>query len=366
MGRMDQPPRYARRRRTPICVFAPLLTLLAAGLTGAEPAVPEPPEPPPISAGEPLAHGLSLQNAARSLDQSSFHWQATHECGTCHTNFAYLVARPALSAVSPPLKGVRSFFEEMVETRWEKEGPRWDAEVVTAAVCLALNDRLTTGMLHPLTRKALDRMCSLQRADGGWTWLKCGWPPMESDDHYGATFAALGIALSPGEYSRSEKGERCLVGIRRFLRDNPPPSLHHRAMLLWASLHVDGLLGDAEKERVKDELWGFQLPDGGWATAGLLADFKAHRRQDQEPQVTKKSDGYGTGFVVYLLRQAGIPAQDPRLKRAVAWLKTNQRESGRWFTPSPTMNSQHYISNVGTAFAVMALAACGEVRVARF
>ena len=343
-----------------VCALAASLGLTAPMVSGADPA------PPPISAGEPLAGRLSLPRAARSLDQSSLNWQATHECGTCHTNFAYLVARPALAAIEPPSKEVRSFFEDMVATRWEREGPRWDAEVVCAAVCLALNDRLTTGTLHPLTRRALDRMCSLQRPDGGWTWLKCGWPPMESDDHYGVTFAALGIALAPGGYRRTEQGERCLVGIRRFLRANPPPSLHHRAMLLWASLHVDGLLGDAEREGIQEELWSRQLPDGGWATAGLLADFQAHRRQDREPQETGKGDGYGTGFVVYLLRQAGIPSDDPRLQRAVRWLKTNQRESGRWFTPSPTLNRNHYISNAGTAFAVMALAACGEVRVARF
>ena len=86
-----------------------------------------------------------------------------------------------------------------------------------------------------------------------------------------------------------------------------------------------------------------------------------HERKDDEPQDTKTSDGYATGLVVFVARQAGVLASDPRLVRGVSWLKKNQRESGRWFTRSPTKNSKHFISNAGTAFAVMALHACGEV-----
>ena len=70
------------------------------------------------------------------------------------------------------------------------------------------------------------------------------------------------------------------------------------------------------------------------------------------------SDGYATGLVVYVLRQAGVPAQDPAIRSGVAWLEGNQRESGRWFTRSLNNDKAHYISNAGTGFAVMALAAC--------
>ena len=36
------------------------------------------------------------------------------------------------------------------------------------AAVLAHNDAATTGKLHPLTHKALDRMWTVQREDGGW------------------------------------------------------------------------------------------------------------------------------------------------------------------------------------------------------
>jgi squalene-hopene/tetraprenyl-beta-curcumene cyclase len=57
-----------------------------------------------------------------------------------------------------------------------------------------------------------------------------------------------------------------------------------------------------------------------------------------------------------------LPAADVRLQRGVTWLKQNQRESGRWFTPSQAWHTRHLISNAGTAYAVLALEACGEVQ----
>ena len=90
----------------------------------------------------------------------------------------------------------------------------------------------------------------------------------------------------------------------------------------------------------------------------LLEGWKGHKRKDDRKQELEKSDGYGTGFVTYIVRQGGVSAEDARLRKAINWLKTHQRQSGRWFTPSPTKDSKHFISNAGTAFAVMAIDAC--------
>ena len=59
-----------------------------------------------------------------------------------------------------------------------------------------------------------------------------------------------------------------------------------------------------------------------------------------------------------MLRQAGVAATAEPIRRGVAWLKANQRASGRWFTRSLNGDGGHYITNAGTAFAVMALKAC--------
>ena len=70
------------------------------------------------------------------------------------------------------------------------------------------------------------------------------------------------------------------------------------------------------------------------------------------------SDGYGTGFIVYVLRRAGVPADDPQIQKGIAWLKKNQRSSGRWYTRSLNKDNKHYITHAGTAFSLMALEIC--------
>lgn len=70
------------------------------------------------------------------------------------------------------------------------------------------------------------------------------------------------------------------------------------------------------------------------------------------------SDGYATGLVIYILRQAGLPTAAGPIQKGVAWLKSNQRESGSWFTRSVNTNNYHFITHAGTAYAVLALKAC--------
>jgi squalene-hopene/tetraprenyl-beta-curcumene cyclase len=309
---------------------------------------------------ERMAPALSLKRSAELLDAVAVDWTRQRKCGTCHTNYPYLMARPALKEFSSPaMAEVRGFFENRV-AHWDDPDkgskPRWDTEVVATAAALAINDSATTGTLHPLTRRALDRMWTLQRPDGGWDWLKCDWPPYEHDDYYGAIVAALGAGHAPGDYSRSQSAQRGLDRLRSYFRNNPPPDLHHQAMLLWASTRLDGLMEAARKEATIQALRQRQRSDGGWN----LPSLGHWRRHDGTANDSNSSsDGYATGLVVFVIRQAGVPATDPAILRGVAWLKANQRASGRWFTRSLSNDKAHYISNAGTGFVVMALRACG-------
>src|SRR5262245_47185702 len=144
---------------------------------------------------EPLAKQFSPAKAAQFLDAAALEWTDKRTCFSCHTNFAYLYARPFISAKAPAHEDVRKALETMVSVRWKEKGPRWPMEVVTAAAALAFNDAHTTGKLHPLTRMALDRMWTVQRKDGGFPWLLLGMPPMEMDEHYGVTLAALAVGF---------------------------------------------------------------------------------------------------------------------------------------------------------------------------
>lgn len=317
-------------------------------------------EIPAASATEPKLAKLSLDKAASYLDEVSLDWTQGRQCGTCHTNYAYMIARPALRDVgsADAMKEIRGFFENRVahwDDKTKEAKPRWDAEVVATAVTLAINDAESTGKLSPVTRQALDRIWTLQQPDGGFRWLKCDWPPYEHDDYYGAVFAALGVGLAPEGYARTEPAARGLERLRQYLRVHPAPDLHHKTFLFWASLKVDGLMSDAERDQVKKALLSLQRQDGGWSLPSL-GDWK--RRDKSENPKDGPSDGYATGFVVYVLRKSGLPANDPALQRGIAWLKANQRDSGRWFTRSLNNDKAHYITNAGTGFAVMALKAC--------
>lgn len=337
-----------------VFMFAPRQVVLSAQFVAQDDIE----APGPNRDDEPVSKEFSLDRATNFLDSASVHWQKQRKCMTCHTNYAYLYARPGISSEAPAHREVRGFAEQLVLKRWKEKGPRWDAEVVATAAGLAFNDAATTGELHPATRKALDRMWTVQREDGGFSWLKCGWPPMESDDHYGVTLAAIAVGVAPENYAENEAAKKGLENVRKYLQKNPPPTVHHQAMLLWASSYLDGLVTNEEKNACIEKLLSLQKKDGGWALA-TLGDWK---RSDGKEQDVETSDGYGTGFVIFILRRTGMSADSPPIQRGIHWLKTHQRESGRWFTRSLNKDSKHFISHAGTAMAIMALSACDQLR----
>ena len=98
--------------------------------------------------------------------------------------------------------------------------------------------------------------------------------------------------------------------------------------------------------------------EGARLRVGATRPGEPKRHSGKPQDRNAPSDGYATGLVLYVLRQAGVPATERPIQRGVAWLKANQRESGRWFTRSLNRDSRHYISNAGTAFAILALQAC--------
>lgn len=350
-----------------LCAGA-LLSAMAAPAASPAAAPPEGkpetlPKPAANSPDEPLAASLSLAKAAEFLDGVAMAWMRQKNCGSCHTSYPYLMARPALGdPQAPALLRLRQFFEERV-AGWDAgglgaglpEGDEGITEVVATAATLAVHDAQTTGKLHPRTRQALDRMWTLQRPDGSWSWNKHRLPPQEYDEYYGVVYAALGVGCAPDGYAAGASAKDGLARLRGYLRKNPPPDLHHKTWLLWASLKFDGLMTPAERATTVKDLVALQRPDGGWNLPSL-GDWK--RLDGTVNDKHGPSDGYATGLVLYVLRQAGVPANDPTIRKGVTWLQSNQRASGRWFTRSVNADRAHYITNAGTAYAVMALQAC--------
>jgi len=329
----------------------------------------QPGSAPAARPDEPLAKTFSLAKGVSFLDTVTLSWVRRNQCFSCHTGYPYVLARTSVGdPKSAGLLEARRFLEERVAA-WDKGGKgkgylkgegvieftEGVTEVVAIASTLALHDGQTSGKLQPATRTALARMFELQKADGSWTWNKEDLAPLEYDDYYGAVYAALGVGHAPEGYAKSEAAKEGVARLRRYFAKTPAPNLHHKTYLLWASLALDGLMDKAERERTLKALLALQCVDGGWS----LPSLGAWKRLNGKPQdKDAPSDGYATGLVLYVLRQAGVAADTKPIQRGVAWLKANQRQSGRWFTRSLNRDTRHYISNTATAFAILALKAC--------
>jgi squalene-hopene/tetraprenyl-beta-curcumene cyclase len=328
-----------------------------------------PPKPVPSRPDEPRAEALSLVKSGSFLDSVTLAWLRERKCASCHTGFPFLLARQALGdPKAPALLEVRRFLEDRVAA-WDRGGKGTGylkgsgslkvsegvTEVVAIAATLSLHDAHSIGKLHARTRQALERMWELQGADGAWAWNKTQLAPLEHDDYYGAVYAALGVGHAPERYAGSEPAKEGVARLTGYLRKNPPPDLHHKTWLLWASLKLDGLMTPVERAQAVKELLALQRDDGGWSLPSLGSWKRANGKPNDK---NAPSDGYATGLVLYVLRQAGVPATEEAVRRGVRWLKSNQRASGRWFTRSLNADRAHYISNAGTAFAVLALTAC--------
>jgi len=170
------------------------------------------------------------------------------------------------------------------------------------------------------------------------------------------TLAAIAAGIASKKNVPSLAAQDGLTRIRRYFDKTPPSNPHDRALLLWASLHTDGLMTTAERKTAIDKLLAAQGRDGGWSLSALTESAPGRDTPDYV------SDGYSTGFVIYVLRQAGVSATQREIVRGLGWLRSNQRVSGRWFTPAEVSETEGgvgsrdlYAQNLGTAFSVLAL-----------
>jgi squalene-hopene/tetraprenyl-beta-curcumene cyclase len=318
-------------------------------------------------------------------------------CISCHMVVPYLLARPALRsamAVSEPTSQETRLLKEVARrvdsipdheslSDSKHRGERGTAAVLNALILACQGAEPKRAQPSEITRKALRQLWETQREDGAWDWIDVAQEPDESADsqYYGAALAAIAVGSAQ---SRQYGGEADTAGnvykLRAYLKGRyGAQNLYNRTWMLLASSRLAGLLNPERREELMSELKAKQNGDGGWSLYRLgpwrwskaSAPFAPPGKPDTS--LLEKSDGFATGLIAYALPRAGLPANDPALSRAIAWLKANQNEVRIeqhvwkcWRTHSLNHDrenggdhggawKQMLMSDMATAFAVLAL-----------
>jgi hypothetical protein len=314
----------------------------------------------------------SFADGVKALVAAKQSWRTERKCVSCHTNGWGLAAQPIIAPKSEEVSVGRSFaqkyLKKYLDQKAKPDGQHGSTEgMVATTAFLALSDARSEKILHEVTRQGLDHAWGLLDKSGTWLdWLQCNWPPFESDAEFGPTLmlVALGELRKVTRIRSSDVANAKKLG--RYLKKNPPKSLHAKAMRLWAANYWPSIMRNKnETSTWRKELLSAQQTDGGWSMASLSGP--AWKRDGGEEQ-TKTSEAYPTAFATYVLIQMELASKKPKgqgvdresITKGLHWLRKNQYEGGTWFTRSPRRDRKHYISRAATAFALMALAEGGQ------
>ena len=329
---------------------------------------------PAASAEEPLIDQFSTKKALEYLEQGTTAWQAKRKCVACHTNGTYIQLRPALTPIlgKPDTANHEFLISEITKfkrapTTALLQGIK-PTQIAYMAQGMAEWDLHVNGKLTAETTSAMELMLSVQSADGSWGNIDC-WPPFESSSYQGATVAALALGTAPGFLETMNADQQAQVAkLKEYLKTQPAPHDYGKVLLLWANTRMDGLIDKAVQQEIITMILGHQNEDGGWAmrnfaTADTWGGGSRSEKLKAEKEVTNPpSDGHQTGLAIMVLRDAGIPADHPQIQKGIAWIKANQRTSGRWWTRSLNKDTRHFITYSGTFYPIMALHKCGELK----
>ena len=323
----------------------------------------------------------AIKAAIKYLDDGSLAWVREKSCVNCHTTGPYMVERPALTAVlGAPLEEVREDFIKTLPdkqaTETEKEGRRYypgATSSVWRTLGLAEWDKNITGKLTEPTTKSLRDMVMRISSDGALVSTGEVEIPHITTDFELTLQAARAITVAPGWLEGLTEPEllQRIARMKSFLKESKPRNDYERILRLQLAVYMPDLVPQAQRDEALVILTGKQHSDGGWSLRDMsethnwrtpMSDFVLKLIAGLPDAARPESDPYMTAFAVVLLRQNGVPAADPRIQRAVAWLKKEQRVSGRWWMHSLYRGNYHYITYIASMQAVKALALCDEIR----
>jgi squalene-hopene/tetraprenyl-beta-curcumene cyclase len=324
----------------------------------------------------------SLRTAAKYLEDGALTWVREKSCVNCHTTGPYMTERTAWTRqFGPASEEVRKDFVGSVpkeikalketETRGHKHYPA-TFYAVWRSLGLAEWDRNITGSLSEPTERSLRDMFERQSESGAFVSHGEVEIPHITTDFELSLQAARAITAAPGWLAglKDEALRTRVEKLKKWLGTAPPKNDFDRVLKLQLAHYLPEVVPAADRDAALALLSSKHHKDGGWC----IRDFSALNdwHFEMSATVTKlikglpdaaqpESDAYMTAFAVVLLRQSNVPASDPRVQHALAWLRGEQRETGRWWMQSLYRGNYFYITYIATAQALKAFALCDEL-----
>jgi squalene-hopene/tetraprenyl-beta-curcumene cyclase len=321
----------------------------------------------------------SVKAAALYIEQGALTWVREKSCINCHTTGPYMAERPALKQLLGPLqKEVWENFATDIPTKPVqarlKDGITHMSghQPVWRAMGLAEWDRYESGKVSAETQLALEDMLRRQSPNGSFVIYGEVEIPYITTDYELSVQAARAVTAAPG-WLQSLKDPAKLEQIeklKRFLRYGVTRNDYDRLLKLEVDSYFPGVIPKEDLDAAMAMLTQRQHADGGWSlrdmssvdgwslqVSQVVRDVIAAVPDAADPQ----SDPYMTALAIVLMRKHGIAKEDARIRRAVAWLKKEQRQPGWWWMDSLYRGNYRYITYIATAKALTALALCDEL-----
>ncbi len=324
----------------------------------------------------------SVLAAARYLEVGALSWVRGRSCVNCHTTGPYLTEYTAWSRqFGMPSEEVRASFVKAVPRdigvvkEADKNGHKYYPGAFSSvwrSAGLAEWDRNISGELSEATDRSLRDMFAHQWESGAFVSHGEVEIPHVTTDFELSLQAARAITAAPGWLAGLT--DEALLGrvekLRTWLRTTPPKNDFDRVLKLQLAHYLPDLVSQSDRDAGLALLSSKQHADGGWSTRDMSALDDWHFEMSRsvlnlirnlpdadEPQ----SDPYMTALAVVLMRQNNVPVSDARIQGGLAWLKKEQRESGRWWMHSLYRGNYHYITYIATTEALKAFSLCGEL-----
>jgi squalene-hopene/tetraprenyl-beta-curcumene cyclase len=326
----------------------------------------------------------SLRAAAKYLEAGALSWvRGERTCVNCHTTGPYMTERTAWSKqLGKPNEEVYANFVNAVPSEVKeikptttKSGHKFYPAAFSSvwrSVGLAEWDRNILGKLSAATERSLRDMFERQSEDGSFVSHGEVEIPHITTDFELSLQAARAITAAPGWLA--ELKDTALVArverLKRWLRTAPPKNDFDRILRLQLAHYMPELVPQSERDAALALLTAKRHVDGGWSTRDMspiddwhfeMSPFVLRLIRGLPDADQPESDAYMTALAIVLMRQNGVPVSDPRISNGLAWLKREQRESGRWWMHSLYRGNYHYITYIATAEALKALDLCGEL-----